>query len=54
MEELMTGTEYLLREARSIATCVLGDHSEAAVLEVFRELCLEIGACVPDPNGSLP
>lgn len=49
MEESMTGTEYLLREARSIATRVLGNPSEAAVLETFRELCLEIGACLPDP-----
>lgn len=52
MEELMTGTEYLLREARNIATRVLGHYSEVAVLQVFRELCLEIGACVPDSDES--
>lgn len=42
MEESMTETEYLLREARSIAMRVLGDHSETVVLDVFRQLCIEI------------
>lgn len=44
----MTGTEFLLREAREIATRVLGDHSEGTILQVFCELCLEIGTFVPD------
>lgn len=53
MEELITGTEYLLREAQHIATRVLGDPSESAILDVFRQLCAEL-AEVPDNPHKTP
>lgn len=50
----MTKTERLLRQARAIAERAFGDPSEEAVLRVFDQLCLEVGAqdgAAPDEAG---
>lgn len=50
MKELITGTEYLLREAQHIATRVLGNPSESAILDVFHQLCGELAAIPDNPH----
>lgn len=41
-EAYMTKTEQLLREAAAIATTVIPNPSEEAVISVFHRLCCEI------------
>lgn len=52
MEELITGTEYLLREAQHIATHVLNAPSESAILDVFRQLCAELAEIPDNPHDA--
>ncbi len=50
--ELMSETEFLLREARDIAARTLPDPTEAAVLAVFHRLCLEADLAAQENAGA--
>lgn len=49
-EEMLTETEFLLREAREIARRTMGDASEEFVLIVFQRLCAEMDV-MPEGMG---